>query len=349
MEKQNNEMSILKKMILSTVLIFGVILFLGKVLAPFILAFLLAYILEPLVFKLNNKFKINRAIIALILSATLFVAILSLFLFAIPALFYEIKLILSKLPDIINYLNNDFVNAVNTKYNTKFDVDFINLDISNFSLQNGLKSHPEYVRSITISGIHVFEKFLLTCLFPIILYFSILNFHTLCEYIKSIIPDSQRCIFMPVVDDVVNSLSRYIRGQSIVMAIMLVYYVTAMYFTHGFVLVGVLTASLLFIPYLGIITGLLLSIIISLTSGSDIGISTILIIYGIGYVLEHWMVMPYFIGNSIGVHPIIMIMFILIFAYVFGIVGVMLALPLTAIFSVLIKRMYIGYTKSVTK
>lgn len=347
MQKENSEISLLKKIIISTVLVFGIILFLGKVLAPFILAFLLAYILEPLVFKLNDKFKINRGVISLIFSATLFIAILSIFLFAIPALFYEFKLIVSKLPDIINYLNNDLINTVNTKYNTKFDVDFINIDISNFSLQNGLKSHPEYVRSITISGIHVFEKLLLSCLFPIILYFSILNFHALCEYIKSVIPNTQRNILTPVVDDIVNSLSRYIRGQSIVMAIMLVYYVSAMYFTHGFVLVGILTASLLFIPYLGIITGLLLSIIISITSsGSDIGISTILIIYGIGYVLEHWIVIPYFIGNSIGVHPIIMIMFILIFAYVFGIIGVMLALPLTAIFSVLIKRMYLGYTKS---
>ena len=90
---------------LAILAIFGAILVLGKILIPFIVALILTYIVNPLVEKINLKFKIPRSIISFIISFTVFIVFLSIPLIMIPTLIMQLKLIIISTPNLINMFN----------------------------------------------------------------------------------------------------------------------------------------------------------------------------------------------------------------------------------------------------
>lgn len=339
--------NVFKKLGIVLLLSLIIIYFWGQVLFPFIVAFLTAYLFEPFVLKCNLKYKINRNILAGLISFVFLILIICTIIFVIPGMFFEFNLIVSKIPSIINYINNDLISYVNLHFHTKLSNDLIFIDQNLYSYKEFLKSHPQIIQKVTISGLHVFEKLIFICLFPIILFFSIKNYEILIGYFSRIFSNEQKNFLKPIISDVLTSLSKYIRGQAIVIFIMTIYYITITLFLNGSIFIGLISGILLFVPWLGILTGITLSIIYSLGGTGDLAISSIFIIYGIGYMLEHWLVLPYFIGNSLGIHPIIIILCIFVLGYSFGIVGIVLSLPLTAIFSVLIKHSYNLYVNSI--
>lgn len=331
---------LLKKLFVTIALFAIVLLFIGKPLLPFIMAFLTAYLFEPLVFKIETKFKTNRKYIALFITFIFLILLLSILFFIIPSIIMELKILYSKIPVVINFINYDLVNFINSKFNINISNDILYFDTSHYK---ELLKNPMLIKKITLNSLHFFENFILLFIYPIALFFSIINYHNIIIHIRNIIPEQQKLVLKPLIDDIISSLSKYIRGQSLVIVIMTLYYSISLFLFHGSILIGMLTGLLLFIPYLGIFTGLLLSLIVILTGNTDIQLISVFVIFGIGYLLEHWVFVPYFIGNSLGVHPIFIIMFILVFGYLFGLVGVILALPLTSIFSVILKYIYFNY------
>lgn len=262
-------------------------------------------------------------------------------------LFYQVCfLIINKIPEIINYVNNDLINFINLKLNTKISQDLIFIDPNTISYKEIIKNHPALIQKVTVNSFHAFEKIIFIFLYPIILFFCIKNYEIIIYYFSKLFSKEQKNFLKPIVDDILVSLSKYIRGQTIVIFIMTLYYCIITFALKGSIFIGLLSGILLFIPWLGMLTGLCLSIIYCLTNnGADFTFYSILIIYGVGYILEHWIIIPYFIGNSLGIPPIIIILSILVLAYSFGIIGVVLSLPLTAIISVLIKHFYRIYTE----
>ncbi len=344
---QSNLNGVFKKLGVMLLVSLTVIYFWGQVLFPFILAFLTAYLFEPFVLKVHRKYKIKRALIAGFISLLFLVAVILVIVFVIPGMFFEFNLIIGKIPSIINYINNDLISYVNLHFHTKLSEDLIFLDQNSYSYKELLKTHPQIIQKVTLSSLHIFEKVIFIFLFPIVLFFSIRNYEILITYFSKLFSHEQKQFLKPIISDVLLSLSKYIRGQSIVIAIMTVYYVTMTLIFHGSFFIGLISGLLLFVPWLGILTGIVLSFIYSISGTGDLTITSIMIIYGCGYLLEHWLVLPYFIGNSLGIHPIIIILCILVLGYSFGIIGIVLSLPLTAIISVLVKHSYNLYVNSV--
>ncbi len=342
----------LKNMVKRTLVIFSlffIALYLwGKVLSPFIIAFLTAYLIEPLVIKIHHKYKIKRTFIAFVVSAKILILLVLSFMFLVPNLFLEINIIIHKIPNIINYINNDLINYINSNYHTNFAQDLIFIDSNNINYKEFIKSHPHLIQTITLNSVHVFEDIVFLFLYPIILFFTIQNYEILIARFTRIFSIEQKAFLKPIVDDIVLALSKYIRGQSIVLVIMSIYYVSITLLLKGSIFIALISGALLFIPWAGLLTGFLLSIIYSFNN-PEFTMVSILIIYGIGYILEHWAVVPYFIGNSLGVHPIVIILSILILAKSFGLIGVILALPLTAVFSVIAKNIYNKYVEYIAE
>lgn len=349
LDVQVNLNNVFKKLGILLMLSLTIIYFWGQVLFPFISAFLTAYLFEPFVLKCNHKYGINRSIMATLISFVFLILVIGAILFVIPGMFFEFNVIINKIPSIINYINNDLISYVNLHFHTKLAEDLIFIDQNSYSYKEFLKTHPKIIQQVTVSGLHIFERIIFICLFPIILFFSIKNYEILIGYFSKLFSNEQKHFLRPIISDVLASLSKYIRGQAIVIFIMTFYYITITFFLHGSIFIGLISGLLLFIPWLGILTGITLSMIYSLSGTGDLTITSILIIYGIGYVLEHWLVLPYFIGNSLGIHPIIIILCILVLGYSFGLVGIVLSLPLTAILSVLVKHSYNLYTNSISK
>jgi predicted PurR-regulated permease PerM len=113
------------------------------------------------------------------------------------------------------------------------------------------------------------------------------------------------------------------------------------------VAIGVLTGLLVFIPYVGFGLGLILGVIAALLQWSGWGgFVAVLAVYGIGQLLEGYVLIPYLVGDRIGLHPLAVIFALLAFGQLFGFAGVLLALPASAALLVGLRHLRAAYVES---
>ena len=144
-------------------------------------------------------------------------------------------------------------------------------------------------------------------------------------------------------------LAQYLRGQLLVMLVLAVYYSAALAMA-GFEValpVGILTGLLVFIPYLGFGLGLVLALIAAVLqfAGLD-GLIAVAVIYGAGQVIEGFFLTPRLVGERIGLNPLAVIFALLAFGQLFGFVGVLLALPASAMLMVALRHLRALYRDS---
>jgi predicted PurR-regulated permease PerM len=128
-------------------------------------------------------------------------------------------------------------------------------------------------------------------------------------------------------------LAEFLRGQLLVMGVLAVYYSVGLTLAGlQFALpIGILTGLLVFIPYVGFGMGLILGVLAALLQWSGwSGFLAVLAVYGIGQLLENYVLVPFLVGDRIGLHPLAVIFALLAFGQLFGFAGVLLALPVSA-------------------
>jgi predicted PurR-regulated permease PerM len=134
------------------------------------------------------------------------------------------------------------------------------------------------------------------------------------------------------------------------MLVMSVYYVAALHVAGlEFALpIGLVTGLLVFIPYLGMATGLILAVLVGLMQFQGVGgLLPMLIAFGIGQLLEGMVVTPFLVGERIGLHPVAVIFALLAFGQLFGFFGILLALPVSAALLVGLRHLRGYYLNSV--
>jgi predicted PurR-regulated permease PerM len=144
-------------------------------------------------------------------------------------------------------------------------------------------------------------------------------------------------------------LAQYLRGQLLVMLVLAAYYSVALMIARFDVAlpVGILTGLLVFIPYLGFSLGLTLAVIAAVLQFSDwSGLIAVAIIYGCGQLFESFVLTPRLVGERIGLNPLAVIFALLAFGQLFGFVGVLLALPASAILMVAFRHLRRHYLNS---
>ena len=152
-----------------------------------------------------------------------------------------------------------------------------------------------------------------------------------------------------MVSEVDDLLAQYLRGQLLVMLILAIYYSASLAIARFDIAlpVGILTGLLVFIPYVGFGLGLTLALIAAILQfpGAQ-GLISVAIIYGIGQVMESFFLTPQLVGERIGLHPLVVIFALLAFGQLFGFVGILLALPISAILSVIVRHLRRHYLSS---
>jgi predicted PurR-regulated permease PerM len=111
--------------------------------------------------------------------------------------------------------------------------------------------------------------------------------------------------------------------------------------------VGFLTGLLVFIPYLGYGIGLVLALLVAVLQFQGWGpVIAVAVVYGLGQVLESFLLTPYLVGERIGLHPMAVIFALLAFSQLFGFAGVLMALPASAALLVALRELRVLYLKS---
>jgi predicted PurR-regulated permease PerM len=165
------------------------------------------------------------------------------------------------------------------------------------------------------------------------MFYLLVDWHVLRERAGTVIPLSWRAKVGQIMGDIDAVLSQFLRGQVMVMASLAAYYSIALWIADipSALAIGLTTGLLIFIPYLGFAMGFALALLVAVLQFSGWEpIIAVLIIYGIGQVLESFLLTPYLVGERIGLHPLAVIFALMAFGQVFGFFGVLLALPASA-------------------
>jgi len=322
---------------------------LSPILSPFMLAALLAYICNPLVDRMQ-QFGLPRSVgvIVTLLACTGILAALVLIL--LPLLIDETRIVAERLPALSAMANERLLPWLREHYGIriKLDAEFLRRIMA--ENQDGIQAVAQKLfESLKIGGVALFGVAATAILTPVAMFYLLLDWHRLIARLQDAIPRPWHAKAMSLLTDIDAVLSEFLRGQILVMVILVAYYSAALWVADlPFALtVGTVTGLLIFVPYLGFATGLTLALLVATLQFQGLTpIVAVGVVYGIGQVLESFLLTPFLVGERIGLHPLAVIFALLAFGQVLGFVGVLIALPASAVLLVAIRRVRASYLAS---
>lgn len=314
---------------------------LNEVLMPFIVSAILAYILNPLVCKLET-WGIHRSRASMWVMGLTFLLLVSLLLVIVPMLVKQFQSIIGKLPALVDYVQHTILPWINHKLGSyiTFDVNMVATWMRNNTkiIQDTLKKAMPIMmqRGVWFAG-WLGDIVML----PLLLYYFLLDWSRWENGLRTMIPRRYLHIYNRVGGNIDTVLGEFLRGQLMVMLIMGLFYGSALMLIgldSGFA-IGMVAGILVFIPYLGAFTGLLLATLAAILQFSTWkGLLCVWSVFVIGQILESFFVTPKIVGDRIGLSPFWVIFALMAFGNLLGFLGMLVALPLAAICLVLLRE-----------
>ncbi len=323
---------------------------LGHVLAPFIAAAILAYVLEPAVRWLDSH-RVPRVLATFITMLAAIFVTLAIVLILVPIIEQEVRVMRVRLPELAASITGTLLPWLREHVGLDLPLDAASLRAWFSERLTGSQGDWagalfSYARSGWGAALQIAGMVFLV---PVVLFFVLLDWEQMVGLVKELIPPRWREPTMAIAAEVDVLLGRYLRGQGKVMLVLAAFYSIGLLIA-GFKLwlpIGVLTGLLVAIPYLGFALGLSFALIDGMLQlGVVHGLAAVAIVYSAGQMLESLWLTPRLVGISIGLHPLAVIFALLAFGSLFGFVGVLLALPLAAIFAVGLRHLRSAYRDS---
>jgi len=322
---------------------------LAPVLMPFVLAAVLAYALHPLVEKLAAR-RVPRWLGAGVAVATLMLLALGVVLLIVPVITKQVPLLKEQVPLLLERINDTLVPLA-----ARFGLDVaVDVEQVRVWLRGLLSGHEQellqgVLASLRIGGsafAAVLGNLVLT---PMVAYYLLLDWAGLVQRFKALIPPRWRDATDSFLHETDEVLGQYLHGQLLVMAAL------ALFYTVGLALaglklalpIGVFTGLAVFVPYLGFGLGLIMALLAALLQFQSMtGVLAVAAVYAVGQVAESLYLTPRLLGERIGLHPIAVIFALMAFGHLFGFVGVLIALPVSAVLLVALRRAKGAYLAS---
>ncbi len=340
-------------LILAAIFVFLLYLLL-PVLTPFLITAILAYICDPLVDKLSKlhigKLKFGRTLSTVLMMAAIFSAIFLLFSILIPLLQKESALIAERLPAFIGRLRDLIEPWLHTRFGMHFDVD--SAKIQEIITKNWKTAGNLLGDTLILAGSHgmaligVLANILLL---PVVLFYLLRDWDTFVTNISDLIPRDWHDKAVDIAQEIDQVLAEFLRGQLSVMLAMSAFYVAGLWLVglEMALPIGLIAGLLGFVPYLGIALGLSLAMLVAALQFTSFGqVIPVLLVFGLGQLIESMWLTPKLVGNRIGLHPVVVIFALLAGGQLFGLAGVLLALPMGAVIAVALRHTKDNYLGS---
>ncbi len=322
---------------------------LAPVLTPFVVAGVLAYALHPAV-SLLQRHRVPRWLGAAVAIAVLSVLLAVVVLLIVPVITRQLPLLRDQVPALMEQFNN-WLQPLSDRFGWHLAVDVEAVRGALKQLVSGRESElvAGLMSSLRIGGSVLTAVLGNLVLMPIVAYYLLLDWEGLVARVKVFVPPRFLAATQHFLDETDAVLGQYLRGQLMVMGVLAVFY------TVGLALVGlklalpigVFTGLAVFVPYLGFGFGLVMGLLAAaLQFQSLMGVALVALVYGIGQVLESMWLTPRLLGERIGLHPIAVIFALLAFGHLFGFVGILVALPVSAVLLVALRRVSAAYVGS---
>lgn len=314
---------------------------LGNILTPFIVAAVMAYILNPLVEKLRNH-GMKRGLASMLVMVSALVLLLALVLVIVPMLIGQFNNMLERLPQIVHFIQYKILPWLNNMVGDRMTINthtvLVWLQSQTGELSKTLK---QFAPTLMRQSSNVVMGLSNLLLLPFLLYYFLLDWQRWSHGIRALIPRRFIDTYIRVAGNMDKVLGEFLRGQLMVMLIMgLIYGLGLMLvgLDSGFA-IGMIAGILVFVPYLGAFTGLLLATVAALLQfGSWHGLLLVWGVFAVGQFLESFIITPKIVGDRIGLSPFWVIFSLMAFGQLMGFVGMLVGLPLAAVTLVLLRE-----------
>lgn len=331
--------------------IVGLLYALREVLTPVFFAFLIAYMLDPVVDKFEER-NLPRAVgIGVMLTGVL--GILALFvIFALPEIVSDTVAFLRELPEVLLRLRDTlepwFVeHGITLPHDMTEAIERLDLDRDQLAeAARPVGAALSWLLGGTVSLLGAIAGLVMI---PVFAAYLLHDFDRITAGIRDLVPPRWRPFVVDVAKEVDEVLGAFIRGQFIIMVILGILYATA-YGLLGVrlaLVIGLVAGFLSFIPYVGGATALGLAVLMCLLDWSGWSqLVGVVVAYTIIQVFEGFVLTPRIVGEKVGLPAVWVLFALMVGGELFGFMGVLLALPAAAVLKVFVLRALAWYRKS---
>jgi predicted PurR-regulated permease PerM len=322
---------------------------LGPILTPFLIGGMLAYVGSPAVSWMAKR-RVPRTVGALLVMLVALVLLLGLILVLAPLVHSEFSLLAKRLPELTAGLYAQFAPWLEDKFGVQlqFDLESIKQLVAE-NLDSAQAVSLKVLTGLKTGGLLLVGILINLVLIPVVMFYLLRDWSRMVRRLDELVPRRWLAKMRTMSYEIDNVLGEFLRGQLSVMAVLAIYYAVALTIAGlQFALpIGILTGLLVFIPYVGFGLGLILGLLAALLQWHGWpGFAAVLAVYGVGQLLEGYVLVPWLVGNRIGLHPLAVIFALLAFGQLFGFAGVLLALPVSAALLVGLRHLRAEYHES---
>lgn len=324
----------------------------GNVLVPLLVSFSIAFMLEPLAdwFQRRGHSR-NVAVLLTLVSAALIMALLLIFL--LPGIYHQLIESFEKLPLALRAV------AARAQHLLGFARERLNPEVF-ARLQAAVTDFENDPSALTSRIGEWLSKGLLglvslgswavgLLIIPFFVYYLLLDMSNLRRIIEEHIPERHRVVGRRLLDEIGDVVRGYVRGRFL-MALILAAIYGAGLLILGVPLwagIGLIAGFIGIVPYLGVISGLILALSFAALDGAGIGrLIGVVAVFAIAQGIEDYVLTPRIIGNKLELHPMLVFIALIVAGELFGLLGLVLAIPVLAVIKVLIRFLDELYLRS---
>lgn len=319
--------------------------YLGDVILPFVIGSAIAYFMDPVADRLEDM-GCSRALATTIITLVTIFAFVLMILLVVPMLINQSIALFNVAPQLFSDLQ-----AFLTERFPQLMDEQSTIRQSLLSLGETIRSKGgELLNTLLSSAASLINIALLFVIVPVVAFYMLLDWDKMVARVDALLPRDAAPTIRVLASEIDNTLAAFIRGMGTVCLVLGTYYAIALMLVglqFGLV-VGFIAGLITFIPYVGALVGGALAIGLGLFQfwGDWVSIGLIAGIFVIGQVLEGNVLTPKWVGSSVGLHPVWLLLALSVFGSLFGFVGMLIAVPVAACIGVLTRFGAGEYIKS---
>lgn len=336
-----------KWLILAALLTTGVLFYLlAPVLTPFLVAALLSYLGNPLVARMERR--LGRTGAVSVVFVAFFGAIVAAVAVLLPLIEREWIAAMDSMPQYIDKVQTKLLPWLAST----LGAGELTLDLA--ALKDAIREHwqqaggiaSNVVRAVSASGLALMGGLANLVLIPVITFYLLRDWSTFIERVHELIPRAVEPVIAKLATEADIVLGAFLRGQVTVMVVLGAVYAAGLWLIglNFALLIGILAGLVSFVPYLGVMLGVTAASAVALVQFPDYGpLFLVLLVFGVGQVLESFILTPFLVGDKIGLHPVAVVFAIAAGGELFGFFGILLALPVAAVILVILRQIRTTY------
>ena len=324
----------------------------GTVLVPLLVSFALAFMLEPFTDWLQQRGRSRNAAVLLTLASAV-LAVVIVLVFLLPSIYHQLGESIDKLPLALRAAAARTQGGLNFARERLSPEVFARLQSAVVDFENDPSAVTSRIGEWLSKGlfglVSLGSGVLGLLIVPFFVYYLLLDMANLRRVIEEHIPERHRGVGARLFDEVGDVVRGYVRGRFLIALMMAAIYGTGLLILRVplWAAIGLIAGFIGIIPYLGVLSGLILALGFAALDGAGLGrLAGVGAVFAIAQMTEDYVLTPRIIGSKLELHPMLVFIALIVAGDLFGLLGLVLAIPVLAVIKVLVRFLDELYLRS---